>query len=60
MIFQGTGGANTKTGLVFEGETDLTQFLSSQSGYTVINGKVYYKGEFVARIFKKHGFYKRI
>jgi hypothetical protein len=58
MIFQGTGGANTKTGLVFEGETDLTQFLSSQSGYTVTNGKVYYKGEFVARIFKKHGFYK--
>ena len=58
MIFQGTCGANTKSGLVFEGKTDLAQFLNSQNGYKVENGKVYYNDEFVARIFKKHGFYK--
>jgi gluconate kinase len=58
MIFQGIGGANTKTGLVFEGKTDLTQFLNAQKGYKVIDGNVYYKGEFIARIFKKYGFYK--
>ena len=57
MIFQGIGGANTKTGLVFEGKTDLTQFLNTQKGYKVIDGKVYYKGAFIARIFKKYGFY---
>jgi hypothetical protein len=58
MIFQGTGGANTKTGLVFEGKTDLTQFLNAQKDYKVTDGCVYYKGAFIARIFKKYGFYK--
>lgn len=57
MIFQGSGGANTKTGLAFEGKTDLTQFLNSQKGYKVVDGNVFYKEEFVARIFRKHGFY---
>ncbi|MCL2412558.1 MAG: hypothetical protein FWC98_00260 [Bacteroidales bacterium] len=57
MIFQGSGGANTKTGLAFEGKTDLTQFLNSQKGYKVVVGNVFYKDEFVARIFRKHGFY---
>lgn len=58
MIFQGKGGANTKTGLAFEGKTDLSEFLNSQKGYSVINEVVYFKGELVARIFKKHKFYK--
>jgi len=58
MIFQGTGGANTKTGLTFEGKTDLTQFLSEQKDYAVTDGVVFYKGEHIARIFKKYGFYK--
>ncbi len=58
MIKGGKGGGNTKTGLVFEGKTDLATFLSKQSGYTVENNNVYYNGEKVARIFKKHGFYK--
>ncbi len=30
MIFGGKGGGNTKTGLVFEGTTDLSEFLNSQ------------------------------
>lgn len=59
MIFGGKGGANTKTGLAFEGKTDLSTFLNGQKGYKVEeNGQVFYKEELVARIFKKHGFYK--
>ncbi len=58
MKYQGKGGANTKTGLVFEGTTDLSTFLNSQIGYKVASGNVYYDDQLVARIFKKHGFYK--
>ena len=58
MIEKGKGGGNTKTGLVFEGKTDLTTFLNSQKGYKVTNGTVYYNNEIVGRIFKKYEFYK--
>ncbi len=73
MIKNGKGGGNTKTGLVFEGETDLGTFLSQQPGYKVIgeketvffNGKneeitvrsVYYNGIKVAELYKKYEFY---
>ncbi|GHU60030.1 hypothetical protein AGMMS49975_28530 [Clostridia bacterium] len=56
MIKDGKGGGNT--GLIFEGKTDLPTFLKSQKGYGVESDKVYYKNELVARVFKKHGFYK--
>ena len=49
MIKGGSGGANTKTGLAFEGKTDLVTFLGSQNGYKVIDNMVYYKDEFVAK-----------
>ncbi len=58
MIFGGKGGGNTKTGLVFEGKTDLTEFLKSQKGYKVEDGNIFFKKELVGRIFKKYGFYK--
>jgi hypothetical protein len=58
MIFNGKGGGNTKTGLVFEGKTELSTFLNSQIGYNVENGNVYFKNELIGRIFKKHSFYK--
>ena len=58
MIKNGKGGGNTKTGLVFEGKTDLATFLNNQNGYRVINDLVFYNVEEVARIFKKHGFYR--
>jgi len=58
MIFGGKGGGNTKTGLVFEGTTDLSEFLNSQNGYKVEDGNVYFNNELVGRIFKKYGFYK--
>jgi len=57
MKHQGKGGANTKTGLVFEGKTDLATFLNEQKGYKVSDTNVYFNGELVARIFKKHAFY---
>ena len=57
MIYGGKGGGNTKTGLAFEGKTDLAEFLNSQKGYEVKENNVFYKGELVGRIFKKYGFY---
>lgn len=57
MIKGGKGGGNTQTGLIFEGKTDLSTFLGKQVGYSVIEGKVYYKDTQVGRIFKKHAFY---
>lgn len=73
MIKNGKGGGNTKTGLIFEGKTDLGTFLSQQAGYKVIEEKeevvfnsekttitvrnVYYKGEKVAELYKKFEFY---
>lgn len=58
MIKNGKGGGNTITGLIFEGKTDLATFLNNQVGYEVSNEVVFYNGEEIARIFKKHGFYK--
>ena len=54
----GLGGANTKTGLQFEGETDLASFISTQNGYRVDEERVFFNDKLVARVFKKYGFYK--
>ena len=47
MIRNGKGGGNTKTGLIFEGKTDLETFLSKQKGYNVKAEQetVLFKGE---------------
>ncbi|MDR2167101.1 MAG: hypothetical protein LBE35_04520 [Clostridiales bacterium] len=58
MIKSGIGGTNTKTGLAFEGKTDLVTYLTVQPGYAIDGNNVYFDGELVARTFKKHGFYK--
>ena len=58
MIKNGKGGGNTKTGLVFEGKTDLATFLNDQNGYRVVGDIVFYNNEKVAIIIKKHGFYR--
>ena len=58
MIYGRKGGGNTKTGLIFEGKTDLATFLNSQNDYEVKENNVFYKGEHVGRIFKKYDFYK--
>lgn len=54
----GIGGANTKTGLVFEGKTDLSTFLAKQKGYAVKEHDVYFADKIVAQIYQKHSFYK--
>ena len=58
MVKGGTGGGNTKTGLIYEGKVDLPAYLAKQDGYTVKGTEVYYKDKLVAHVFKKHGFYK--
>lgn len=58
MIEGGKGGANTNTGLVFEGKTDLATFFNKQKNYEVTQGNVLYLGEKVAQIFRKNEFYK--
>lgn len=67
MIKSGKGGGNTKTGIIFEGKTDLATFLSKQKGYRVETvGKdrfrytVYFHNKEVASIFKKYGFYRHL
>ena len=57
MIKSGKGGGNTKTGLIFEGKTDLSTFLSQQPHYAIIEHDVFYDGEKVAEVYKKYKFY---
>jgi len=66
MIRGGTGGGHTKTGLAFEGKVDLASFLGKYRDYEVkpaegnankMAADVFFKGEKVARLFKKNAFY---
>lgn len=52
----GKGGANTRTGLIYEGKVDLATFIAKQKKYTVKDCDVLYLGECVAHIFKKYAF----
>ena len=60
----GTKGASTVTGLIFEKEVDLKTLLEKLPGYTVVEPPnkagemVLFERKPVARIFKKHAFYK--
>ena len=58
MIENGIGGGSTITGLNFEKETDILDLLQTKKGYEVKNSIVYYKGEEVARSYKKNALYK--
>ena len=42
MIKNGKGGGNTRTGLIFEGKTDLSTFLQEQPHYSIIGHDVFY------------------
>lgn len=57
MITGGTGGANTLTGLIYEGKVDLKTFLNNQHGYLVVGSTVIYQDEEVAQIFQKYELY---
>ena len=59
MITGGKGGANTLTGLIFEGKVDLKTFLNQQPGYKVMGSHVFYLNEEVGQIFKKHELYSQ-
>ena len=54
----GIGGANTKTGLAFEGKVDFLTFIAKQKDYKVNGNIIFYKDEEVARSFKKYELYK--
>lgn len=53
----GIGGANTRTGIVFEGRTDLLNRLKELPGYEVKNNLVFYEDKEVAKYFKKRSLY---
>ena len=63
MIKDGSGGANTQTGLKFEKDVDFLTLLQKVNGYSVqkSDGKagsdVLFVGTLVARVFRKHDFY---
>lgn len=57
MIQGGVGGANTKTGLYYEGKVDLLTFIASKKGYSIKDNIVYFHGKEVAQTFKKHALY---
>ena len=57
MIKNKKGGGNTRTGLIFEGKTDLSIFLSRQPHYSVIDNEVFYDNNKVAEVYKKYSFY---
>lgn len=54
----GIGGANTKTGLYFEGKVDFLTFIKKQKDYSVKEDTIFYKDKKVALSFKKYGLYK--
>lgn len=58
MKIGGIGGANTKTGLSFEGNVDFLTFITKQKNYSVKGSEIFYNGEKVGTTFKKNGFYK--
>lgn len=64
MIIGGTGGGNTKTGLIFEERVDLIALFEQIDGYSIkeTDNKsgvhIYYNQDEVARCFKKHEFYR--
>jgi len=63
MIKNGKGGANTKTGLLFEERVDIKKLLQDIKGYYLektegnAGYKVFYNEKEVARCFQKYEFY---
>ncbi|MBI2577413.1 MAG: hypothetical protein HYV77_01060 [Candidatus Wildermuthbacteria bacterium] len=53
----GIGGANTRTGLHFEGRVDLLTLIDRLKNYSVKGNVIFYNGEKIALSFKKHGLY---
>ncbi len=58
MIKGGKGGGKTKSGLKFEGRIDLRLLFKKLKGYTIKDNGLFFKGNLVAKLFKKHELYK--
>lgn len=62
MIKGGIGGSNTKTGLLFEKETDLLNLISSTKDYEVTSGTIgkiiLFKKSEVAKCYRQHDLYR--
>lgn len=58
MIKGGFGGANTKTGLHFEEESDFLNLIIKQKGYRVEDNNIFYNNKKVGMTFKKYALYK--
>jgi len=63
MIKDGIGGSNTQTGIIFEGEVDLTTFLDEKvKDYHIekldIGVGIFFQHKLVASSYKKHDLYK--
>lgn len=57
MISKGKGGSHTGTGLHFEKGKDIFSMIREIPGYTTKGDSVFYKGEEVARSYKKRKLY---
>lgn len=58
MISGGKGGANTQSGLHFEGKVDFLEVLKQIPGYVVSDGKISFNGKVVALNLRKNALYK--
>lgn len=54
----GVGGANTRTGIVFEGRVDLIKRFEELDGYEVKGNLIYFNGKETALYFKKRSLYR--
>ena len=54
----GIGGANTQTGLSYEGEVDFLTFIGKQKNYSVDENVILYNNKKVGLTFKKYGLYR--
>ena len=57
MIIGGIGGANTTTGIRFEGEVDLLVKLAGLPGYEICGNATQYHGRTIAYSYRKHSLY---
>jgi hypothetical protein len=57
MKLGGVGGANTQTGIKFEGKVDLLTKLDSLPGYSVTGNTIHFNDEVVAYSYRKNSLY---
>lgn len=58
MKRKGKGGGNTITGLNFEKDSNILEILKKTRDYSIKNSVIYYRGEEVARSYRKQAIYR--